>query len=128
MYVIYSAYIQRLRRKYDSLRKNKGEELDSFLASPFAYPAVSDVTPLSVPPIIAGIGDSNVLRLQNLSLQKSVDEETKQRLQTEKLLRRASIQRDSAKRKADRKTETYENLRKRHKAMTAQKSYWEAQV
>ena len=128
MYVMYSAHVQRLRKKYDSLRKTKGEELDRFLASPFEYPAVAEVSRPPVPQIIAWVGDADVLRLQNLSLQKSLDEQRTQQLQTEKQLRRVSIQRDTAKRKADRKTETYENLRKRHKAITAQKNYWEAQV
>ena len=128
MHVMYSAHVQRLRKKYDSLRKTKGEELDRFLASPFEYPGVAEVSHPPVPQIIARVGYADVLRLQNLSLQKSLDKETKQRLQTENQLRRVSIQRDTAKRKAEWKTGTYEDLRKRHKVMTAQKNYWEAQV
>ena len=74
---IYSAHVQRLRKKYESLRKNKGEELEIFLATPFDYPAAVDATHPVVPPIIAGIGDQDVLRLQNVSLQKSLDQTEK---------------------------------------------------
>ena len=58
---MYSAHVQFLRKKYESLRKNTGEGLDRFLASPFEYPAVAEESHPPVPTIVARVGDADVL-------------------------------------------------------------------
>ena len=123
----YSGYVHRLRQKYVLLRKTKGAELDSFLSQKFEYPAVS--APVTRPVIpVSRVGDEDVLREQNISLNRELEETNKRLTSEEKKSRLLTRERDAAKRKADRKATNYENERKKQKASSVNATYWKSEV
>ena len=105
----YSGYVHRLRQEYVSPRKNKGTTLDSFLSQKFEYLAVSAlVTRPAIP--VSRVGDADVLREQNISLNREIDDTNDRLTSAEKKCRLLTRDRDAAKRKADRKATNYEKI------------------
>ena len=95
----YSGYVHHLRQEYVSPRKNKGATLDSFLSQKFEYLAAS--APVTRPAIpVSRVGDADVLREQNISLNREIDDTNDRLTSAEKKCRLLTRERE---RKADRK-------------------------
>ena len=92
-----------------------------FLDAPFEFPEVCELVRKSHTPEIAGVGDADTLRRQNVALSSELTE-TKGQLDDEKRkLRILSNERNSLKRKALH----YVELRKRFKAEHERVKYWQ---
>ena len=81
-----------------------------------------------MPPVMSGVGDNDALRLQNVSLNRKLNETNELLTGAEKKCRLLTRERDAAKRKAKRKATNYESERKKQKASSESAKYWRKQV
>ena len=92
------------------------------------YPAAVEAVERPVPPAIAGVGDGDSLRLQNISLNRELNKTNERLSDAQKKCRLLTRERDAAKRKADTKATNYQRERKKHKASSVNATYWKTQV
>ena len=120
MYIV--GHVERLRKKYNKIRKVGGQTLQDFLNSPFEFPIIADPLPSKVvPPEMDGVGDLDTLRLGNVKLASELTD-VEEKLEQEQ--NRSEIlvdERDKAKRKALQCDE----LRKKQKAEHEKARYWQ---
>ena len=119
-----TGYINTIRRRYASLRKNGGPALEAFLWESFKYPRTNEENAViprgTVPAEIRGVGDDETLRQQNISLASELSETKGQLTNANQRVRQVVNQGRAAKRKAS----AYDAMRKRHKAANEQTKYW----